>query len=100
MGEVGSALFQVLGERRRIDPHDPVKKQWASPQNETDWLHIAYPYSDSFISTTVEYVKQFEPNTLAIHATVPIGTTRKIEKDLDYAADVVFTPIRRRHPRL
>ena len=99
-GEVGTALAEVLGERRPIGIHDPPRGSIQEPTNdECDWLHISFPYSESFISTVVEYVRKFNPNHLVIHSTVPIGTTRKIEREADYIP-TYYSPIRGRHPNL
>ena len=101
LGEVGSALYEVLSERRAFSIVDPAKgfepELGEAPQS--DWCHVAIPYSESFISTIVEYVRKFNPNHLVLHSTVPIGTTRKIEREADYIP-TYFSPIRGRHPSL
>ncbi len=98
-GEVGSALHEVLSERRDFAIADPAKGFNPEPF-EADWCHICIPYTDTFVSTMVEYVRKFEPQNVVLHSTLPIGTTRQVEKALDYAADVYYSPIRGRHPRL
>ena len=100
-GEVGAALYEVLSERRSFYIVDPAKgyepELGEAPQS--DWMHVTIPYSESFISTIVEYVMKFNPNHLVLHSTVPIGTTRKIEREADYIP-TYYSPIRGRHPNL
>ena len=99
-GEVGASLYEVLSERRSFYIVDPAKGYEPElGEDMVDWAHVAIPYSESFISTIVEYVRRFNPNHLVIHSTVPIGTTRKIEREADYIP-TYFSPIRGRHPNL
>ena len=100
-GEVGSALHVVLSERHPFAIVDPARA--CSPSlgeaPQSDWMHVAIPYSESFISTVVEYVRKFNPSHLVLHSTVPIGTTRKIEREADYIP-TFYSPVRGRHPNL
>src|SRR6266571_1900153 len=98
-GEVGSALHEILSERREFAIHDPPKGFSAEPF-EADWCHIAIPYTEDFVSSVTSVVTRFEPQNVVLHSTLPIGTTRQVEKALDYAADVFVSPIRGRHPTL
>src|SRR3990167_5519608 len=43
MGEVGSALAEVFGERRDIATHDPNRDIHAPTDAPYDWMHIAFP---------------------------------------------------------
>src|SRR5881409_270294 len=98
-GEVGSAIHEVLSERREFAIHDPPKGFNAEPF-EADWCHVAIPYTKDFVSSVTTLVTRFQPENVVLHSTLPIGTTRQVEKALDYAADVYYSPIRGRHPTL
>src|SRR3990172_3594103 len=99
-GEVGSAIHEVLSERRSFYIVDPAKGFKPELGEDTgDWGHGAIPHSQSFISTIVEYVTWFNPKHLIIHSTVPVGTTRKIEREADYIP-TYYSPVRGRHPNL
>ena len=98
-GEVGSALHEVLGERRELIVIDRAKGFDPPESFEPDWLHIAIPYTDSFMDTVIAYVSAFYPNKVVIHSTVPIGTTRLVHRKM-LELDVYYSPVRGRHPRL
>lgn len=85
MGEVGTALAEVLG-CPGIDT-EPV-----SDLLQPDILHIAYPYSDSFTSATASYQAIHQPDLVVVHSTVPIGTCDE--------RGWVHSPVRGRHPHL
>lgn len=90
-GEVGKALIAVLSKA-----HAPVfsKDLHDLKLEDVAWLHICYPYSREFIKTTQNYIKQYKPLYTIIHSTVPIGTTRKVGKN------VWHSPIRGVHPNI
>lgn len=87
LGEVGLALSKVF----KCDGEDPYKNIMAS-QERYDFLHIAFPYSKTFIKSTKEYIKKYNPQYTIIHSTVPVGTSDKIE--------ALHSPIRGVHPHL
>ena len=103
-GEVGSALAEVIGERRTIDVHDPAKNFFCDPkQGPVDWLHIAYPWHKEFLETTLLYWLQFRPQHVVIHSTVSVGTTSRIVRSLEHPEaknSVTFSPVRGIHPHL
>src|SRR5207247_120685 len=98
-GEVGRGLYAVLGERRAFAIYDP-QKGFNADDFKAEWMHVAIPYGDEFVSTIVEYTERYEPENVVLHSTVPVQTTRQVEKALDYAADVFFSPVRGKHPDL
>jgi len=97
-GEVGQAIHSIFGERREIAMCDPPKGLILDAF-AADWMHIAIPYTDEFIPTVVEYTHMYTPKHIIIHSTVPVGTTRKVERQSDYIP-TYFSPIRGRHPNL
>lgn len=101
LGEVGVALWSVLGERRTIVPCDPaVGYPLESLSTSVGWMHIAIPYTDTFTTIVADDIHKFNPDNTVIHSTVPVGTTRKVEKDADYQTTVYYSPVRGRHPNL
>ena len=64
-------------------------------------MHIAFPFSkDTFNDSVIRNIKDWQPENTIIHSTIPIGTTRQIEKDCDYGTTLFYSPIRGRHPNL
>lgn len=87
LGEVGEALQKIL----RCDGHDPIKEIY-NEDGEYDVLHIAFPFSETFIDDVKKYETQFKSGLTIIHSTVPLGTTD--------ALGAVHSPIRGPHPHL
>lgn len=91
MGEVGSAVFQVLFEHGydmyTLDINsEPV-------QAPIDILHICFPYSDNFVKEVKKYRTKYKPQLTIIYSSVPIGTTKKLPH-------TVHSPVEGKHPRL
>ena len=106
-GEVGSALAEILAERRKVLIHDPFKGRVVESASGIEWLHIAIPYTDSFIDDVLAYREKFHPRFIVIHSTVPVGTTRTICEKMGPHGDgefgsfyVYYSPIRGLHPQL
>lgn len=87
LGEVGLALQEVF----ECDGEDPVKNIKAT-SDRYDVLHIAFPYSDTFIQSVKEYSYKYAAQYVVIHSTVPIGTSRQCH--------ALHSPIRGVHPHL
>ena len=94
-GEVGRALEEVLKERYEVVIHDPLKGRLA-PERKYDWLHICIPYTPTFAKDVDFYMKQFSPNHVVIHSTLPVGATRA----LTYPRQTTYSPVRGEHPEL
>lgn len=90
-GAVGKALCAVLGKVHRVILVD-VKIPYCPPFPPVDFLHIAIPYSNAFISVVAEYEQVFKPTATIIHSTVPIGTTRKL--------GAIHSPVMGQHDKL
>lgn len=83
MGEVGSALVEVLGcDGRDLEPHG----------GEYEVLHIAFPYTPGFVSAVQGYAFGHEASLVVVHSTVPVGTCDP--------QGWVHSPVRGRHPHL
>lgn len=89
-GQIGQALQEIFLKAhiclmRDTDDFDA---------SDIEILHIAYPYSDEFISDTVAYIEKYQPKLTIIHSSVAVGTTDKI------GPHVVHSPERGRYPHL
>lgn len=91
LGEVGSALQTVLGEKYEVAT---IAKSGDSVQGSFDVLHVCFPWSATFTQSVREYREQYlKPGGLVIiHSTVPVGTSE--------ACAAVHSPIRGIHPNL
>ncbi|MDH5689921.1 MAG: GDP-mannose dehydrogenase [Candidatus Bathyarchaeota archaeon] len=87
LGEVGRPLFELLRESEKFEVYgwDVDEKKMRDVQQgdlpaDVDVLHVCYRcrYQETFVKTTVDYVKQFRPELTIINSTVPPGTTEKI----------------------
>lgn len=97
MGQIGTAVFKVLKEKYTVyglDKND-IDSPELDPSLTFDFLHIAFPYSDKFISEVQRYKKLFgnAHTIIIIHSTVPVGTTDQID-------NAVHSPVRGIHPDL
>ena len=87
-GEIGKALYEVLGkvyEVRMIDIGD----EGVGP---FDIIHICFPYSDKFEEAVTGYRQKYLPKYTVIHSTVPPGTSKKL--------GATHSPIIGQHPYL
>lgn len=91
LGEVGSALLQVLKPHYQVEWHDPGKSAMARP-GTSSILHVCIPFYDEFVEEVRRYQLLFNPEYTVIHSTVPVGTSREL--------GAIHSPIRGRHPDL
>lgn len=94
LGEVGSALHEILQAAFEVFTYDIGRSQELRIVSGVKVLHICFPYSSSFIDKVKEYCEALRPEYVVIHSTVPVGTTRQCGKDF------VHSPIRGKHPKL
>lgn len=89
-GQIGSALHKIfsLAHESYIRDFEHLECRGVAI------LHVAYPYSESFVDQTLHYIDQYKPNVTVIHSSVPVGTTDKC------GDHVVHSPERGRHPNL
>lgn len=89
-GQVGSALYQVIKpyHESKIRDLEDLK------MSDVDVLHICYPDHEGFEKTTKDYIEQYKPRLTIINSSVAVGTTRRC------GANVVYSPVRGRHPKL
>jgi UDP-N-acetyl-D-mannosaminuronate dehydrogenase len=91
LGEVGSALLEILKEKQLACGHDPFKDVICNVK-QCDALHICFPYDENFVFAVKGLIVRFAPELVIIHSSVPVGTTRKIP------GVAVHSPVRGKHP--
>lgn len=84
LGEIGTAMRSIL----ECDGYDLGHEL----EGEYDIIHICFPYSSHFYSYVKDYQKKFNAKYTVIHATVPVGTSRKL--------GAIHSPVRGVHPHL
>jgi len=87
---VGKSLYNVLSAHYPTEILDIYQDTTTIP----NILHICYPYSDKFVEITKAYIDKYKPEITVIHSTVKVGTTRLCGEN------VVFSPVRGKHPNL
>lgn len=73
-GEVGGALYYLLKPHYQISIRDKLDDVGGF----FEILHIAYPPIKNFVKIAKDYIKKYQSQLVIIHATVPVGTTRRI----------------------
>lgn len=115
-GEVGSALFRLLYRYQFGNPGSgtsslepefdlsgtDLKEMYVFPEGKTfTYMHICFPYSPAFMDVVQNYLKEAKAQIVIIHSTVPVGTTRELEKYYEgTGVFFVHSPIRGKHPDL
>lgn len=92
MGAVGRALVTVLSKNNDVLSRDIESD--GQPFGNYDFLHVAIPFSGSFVETIRKRLSIDHYPTAIIHSTVPVGTTRSI------GVDVFHAPVRGQHSDL
>jgi UDP-N-acetyl-D-mannosaminuronate dehydrogenase len=68
--------------------------------NKLDVLNVCIPFNEQFIDTLKKEIVSCKPELVIIHSTVPIGTTAKLNLELQNNYNIVHSPIRGNHPNL
>jgi len=102
LGEIGRPLYEILRSTFNTYGYD-VREEISPNKLETlpkspDFLHIAYPYQEAFVDTTLKYVDLLRPKAVMIHSTVIPGTTKIIHEKS--RIPVAYSPVRGKHPNL
>jgi UDP-N-acetyl-D-mannosaminuronate dehydrogenase len=108
LGEVGSALFELFKESGKFEVYglDSDKKKTRKITGTTelpktvDVMHVCYPYAkqETFVQTTLDYMRKIKPKLTIIESTVLPGTTQKIYEATKQP--IVNSPIRGMHKSL
>lgn len=96
LGEVGLPLLQVLSRAYCVEGVDVEPKQVSQP---VDFMHVCYPAEiEDFVGTTRQYAGRYRPDVVVIHSTVPVGTTRAVQREV--TVPVAYSPVRGKHARM
>jgi len=108
LGEVGRALFELFEKSGKFDVHglDIDKSKMHEMVGDSkvpktvNIMHICYPCKgqESFVRTSLDYIKKIKPKLTIIESTVPPGTTQKLHESSK--ALLVHSPIRGMHESL
>lgn len=95
-GEIGSAIFELLLEKK--SKFNAFKKDIEPLKlaEKIDIMHVNIPYSEKFEGIVISYINQFKPKLTIINSTVRPGTTERIFKKT--SSLIVHSPCRGRHP--
>lgn len=89
-GEVGRSLFNILRGNYEV----VIRDIESAVSGKFNVLHVCYPPIKDFINITKKYIREYEPDIIIVHSTVPVGTTRKL------GVGSVHSPVRGTHPNL
>src|SRR6267378_1366386 len=97
LGEVGSALSQVLKNAGRVLEHDIERREFDEPIGV---MHLCFPFTrqDDFVDTALSYIERFKPELTIINSTVVPGTSRLIAEKA--AVPIAYSPVRGKHVRM
>ena len=96
LGEVGRPLLAVLQRVHRVDGIDLPAR---AVHGRVDLMHVCYPAEvDDFVGLTAAYARRYRPEIVVIHSTVPVGTTRAVQRSVPIP--VVHSPVRGKHARM
>jgi hypothetical protein len=97
VGEVGSALANVLGREQRVERLDLEPRPIAAP---VAVMHICFPFvnAQAFEAAVAGYVEQFQPQLTIINSTVRPGTTTALAAHC--RQPMVFSPVRGKHAHM
>jgi UDP-N-acetyl-D-mannosaminuronate dehydrogenase len=97
LGEVGSALSQVLRRTGRVLEHDIERCEFDEPIGV---MHLCIPFTRQadFEATAVSYIQRFKPELTIVNSTVVPGTSRAIAKRAK--TPIAYSPVRGKHIRM
>jgi UDP-glucose 6-dehydrogenase len=94
LGEVGSALSQVLRRTGRVFEHDIERCEFDEPIGV---MHLCIPFTRQadFEATALSYIRRFKPELTIINSTVVPGTSRAIAERAK--TPIAYSPVRGKH---
>jgi UDP-N-acetyl-D-mannosaminuronate dehydrogenase len=97
LGEVGSALAEVLERKSPVLRHDIEPREFDAPIGV---MHICIPFQESaqFEKIVCSYIKRFDPALTIINSTILPGTTTAIAART--GKPVAYSPVRGKHVRM
>ena len=101
-GEIGRAIEELYVS---VSPKEIAFKVRHKDLNKDEgiinsrYLHVCIPYSDDFVDQVCECIEKENPDSVIIHSTVQVGTTRKI-MEKSGLNKICHAPVRGVHPNL
>lgn len=97
LGEVGSALAEVIERHRSVLRHDLEPQSFDQP---IEVMHICIPYHEprEFEDAVCGYIQRFKPELTIINSTIMPGTTAAIAERS--RAALAYSPVRGKHVRM
>ena len=97
LGEVGSALSEVLKRTGRVLEHDIERREFDEPVGV---MHLCVPFTrqDDFVAIALSYIDRFKPELTIINSTVVPGTSRMIAEQA--SVPIAYSPVRGKHVRM
>jgi hypothetical protein len=97
LGEVGSALSQVLRRTGRVLEHDIERREFDEPIGV---MHLCFPFTlqADFEAVALSYIQRFKPELTIINSTVIPGTCRAIAERA--SVPIAYSPVRGKHIRM
>ena len=96
LGEIGRPLLDVLSRVHSVEGIDLPSHDVPGP---IEFMHLCYPgETATFVEAAATYVRRYQPAVVVIHSTVPVGTTRTLERAIP--VPVVHSPVRGKHARM
>ena len=101
-GEIGRAIEELYVS---VSPKEIAFKVRHKDLNKDEgiinsrYLHVCIPYSDDFVDQVCECIEKENPDSVIIHSTVQVGTTRKI-MEKSGLINICHAPVRGVHPNL
>ena len=105
MGEVGSALYELLTERKiDVEGFDADDTKCKLSMTEAiicnGMMHVCIPYNVTFVSDVVQATFEYNPKVIIIHSTIPSGTCSEITRAIEGKIPLFYSPIRGVRERL
>lgn len=94
MGEVGTALYNVLNPIYDVHTFDVKNPDNVLPEKDVYIMHVCIRYSEEFVRIVHEYRRRCDPHIINVCTTVPPGTCREL------GLNVVHSTTRGLHPNL
>tara|TARA_Y100001936_G_scaffold251206_1_gene306301 strand:- start:3984 stop:4775 length:792 start_codon:yes stop_codon:yes gene_type:complete len=104
LGEIGSPIQKLLSKKSITIGYDinknlmDLEKFKKFETSKTKFLHICIPFSKTFIKTTKNLNKKFNPEIIVIHSTISPTTTTKLQSELN--VPVIYSATRGVHKRM
>jgi UDP-N-acetyl-D-mannosaminuronate dehydrogenase len=104
LGEVSNPLYEIFksNDSFKVYGYDARKdvspyKFEELPKNQRV-LHIAYPYSEGFVNTSLGYINALSPKAIVINSTVIPGTSKTVREKT--GIPTAYSPVRGKHLNL